>query len=56
MRNDFEYISETSKKWLATIASYPLYRLRRLEILLYVSLTANIVAVACLLAMMILGR
>lgn len=42
MRTDFEYLGETSKKWLATIASHPLYRLRRLEALLYASLLLNL--------------
>lgn len=57
MRDDFEYLQkEGTKKGLATIANKPLYRLRRLELIGYISLIANAVAVLCLLAMLIFGR
>nr|DAX04331.1 MAG TPA: hypothetical protein [Bacteriophage sp.] len=57
MRNDFEYLKEEStKKGLATLANNPLYRLRRLELIGYVSLIANIIFVACLLAIVLFGR
>lgn len=45
-----------NKKWLATIAGHPRYRLRRLELLLYFSLTLNFVLTICYFAMILFGR
>lgn len=57
MRNDFEYLKEEStKKGLATLANNPLYRLRRLELIGYISLMVNTVAILCILTMLIFGR
>ena len=57
MRNDFEYLeTDTSKKGLATIVNKPVYRLRRLELIGYVSLIVNILCAVAFLVMMIFGR
>ncbi|MGG5373546.1 hypothetical protein [Enterococcus sp. AZ196] len=45
-----------NKKFLATLAWNPLFRLRRLQLLLYLSLMLNIVQLICYFAMIIFGR
>jgi hypothetical protein len=45
-----------NKKWLATIGGALQYRLRRLELLLYLSLLLNLIFGICFAAMFIFGR
>ena len=45
-----------NKKWLAGIANLPIYRLRRLQLLLYLSLLLNIIFGICFVVMIIFGR
>ncbi len=57
MRDDFEYLqTEVTKRGLATIANQPLYRLRRLELICYISLIANILFAVAYVAMIFWGR
>ena len=43
-----------NKKLLATIATNPLYKIRRLQAICYLSLLINVLSIICLL--IILGR
>lgn len=45
-----------NKKGLASIANKPIFRLRRTQLLLYLSLLVNIIFAVGFIAMMILGR
>lgn len=56
MRDDFEYLeNKAPKKWLATIANRPLYRLRRLEMICYLSLLLNMILAVCFLVTLVFG-
>lgn len=46
---------KVNKKWLATIGNKPLIRLRRMQLLLYLSLLVNIFFAMAFVAMMISG-
>lgn len=45
-----------NKKWLASVGGAVLFRLRRIQIICYLSLLLNIVFLICFIVMMIFGR